>query len=451
MKTKLFLMSVAWVFAVIAFFVFGDVSMGAAVFAAPLIVPVIKSADISDTEKLANELNKAFAMFSESLKGLSATEIDAKIEALGIKDINSALEAHGLELQSHKYSSGSNEGLKAMLSVAFKREGLAAEIQKAYDSRHGQIEVTKAVANITTGNVTTDTGGNAILDMLNADEIADIRLQMPFIEDYANVSSTSKPVYTYVDYLPGEGDVTFLGEGGTKQQLDLDIVVRTESPVKAAGYEILTEESVTDIPRMESNARNLLFRKYLLKRQNGILFGDGQGDNPLGITHIAAAFNPLSWTGEKVANPNMHDAIIAMANEIATKTAYTDDVEYYPNVCFCSPADFAALRLTKDKNEQYLFPAFTLYNDKTIDGMKIVPKAKIPAGYLLIGDFMKLNIVNYIAYSVRIGWVNDQFIKNLFTMLGEGRFYVYVKNLDQRAFIYDTIANVVAGIKAVQA
>lgn len=450
MKTKFILLSVAWIFAVTCMFVFADPGAGFITMAIPLIVPVIKSADISDTEKLATELNKAFAMFSESLKGLTVEEVDDKIEKLKIKEINEALEAHGLELQKHNYSGGSQDGFKAILHVAFKRSGLQDEIKTVFANRHGSIEI-KAVGDITTGNVTTDTGGNAILDMLNADEIADIRLQMPFIEDYANVTNTNKPVYTYVDYIPGEGDMTFLGEGDTKQQLDLDVVVRTESPVKAAGYEILTEESITDIPRMESNARGLLLRKYLLKRQNGILFGDGIGDNPLGVTKLAAAFNPDSWVGAKVVDPNLHDVVVAVANEIATKQAYTDDIEYFPNVAFINPGDFAALRLSKDKNGQYIFPSFTLYNEQTINGIKIVPKNKIPAGYILMGDFKKLNIVNYVAYSIRIGWINDQFIKNLFTMLGEGRFYVYVKNLDQRAFIYDTIANVVAGIQLVVA
>jgi len=446
MKTKFILMSIAWVFAVTCMFFFADPMVGAMTMAMPLVVPVIKSVDIDNTESLATELNKAFAAFSETLKGLSAEEMDKKLKDLGIADINKTLETHGLELQKQQVPI-EKQGLKSMLHVAFKREGLAEEIKAAFENRHGQIDVTKAVGNLTTSNVTTDTGGNALLDMLNADEIMDIRLQMPFIDDYANVSSTSKPVYTYVDFIPGEGDMTFLGEGDEKPQLDLDIVIRTESPVKVAGYEILTEESITDIPRMESNARNLLFRKYLLKRQNGILFGDGIGDNPLGVTALAAAFNPASWTGAKVLNPNTYDAVIAVANEIYSKKAYTDDVEYYPNVAFINPGDFAALRLSKDKNEQYIFPSFTLYNDKTIDGIKIIPTNKIPAGYILMGDFKKLNIVNYIAYSIRIGWINDQFIKNLFTMLGEGRFYVFVKNLDQRAFIYDTVANVVAGIK----
>lgn len=182
-----------------------------------------------------------------------------------------------------------------MIKSAFSRDGLAADIKKMYDNRSGILDVTKVIGNVTTANVTTTSGGIALLDMLNADEVRDIILQTPFIEEFANVSSTNQAVYTYVDYVPGEGDMTYLSEGGTKQQLDLDVTVKTVTPVKVAGYEILTEEAVTDIPRMESNARNLLFKRYLLKRQNGILFGTGLNNEPNGVTSIAAAFNPASW------------------------------------------------------------------------------------------------------------------------------------------------------------
>ena len=462
------LASMLWLLFVAAAFTFGDVGVGFTTMAIPLVVPVIKSADISDTEKLAQELNKVFGELSNSIKAaiadeykekgaMSLVDIDAKLKKLGIEektlaDITSALELQGLAIDKGLSSEAAKVTLAGMMKNAFSQEGLLDQIKGAYDKQgNGLIDVTKQVGNITTGQVTTDTGGNALLDMLNADEIADIRLSMPFIEDFSNVSNTSKPVFTYVDYIPGEGDVTFLAEGNEKAQIDFDIQVKTVSPVKAAGYEILTEESITDIPRLESNARGILFRKYLLKRQNGILFGDGIGANPTGVTKIAALFNPASWVGEKVKAPNLHDVIIALANQIYTTLSYTDDVEYFPNVVFVNPADFAALRIAKDMDGQYLFPSFTIFNDKTIDGIRVVAKNKIPAGKILIGDFKKLNIVDYVAYSVRIGWINDQFIKNLFTMLGEGRFFVYVKNLDQRAFVYDDIANVIAGIELVEA
>lgn len=450
-------------------FIFAAFMNGAAFVGVSLctLIPAVKATDIDDTEKLASELNKIFGSMSTHIKkaiedeykakgALSITEIDAKLKAVGIesstlKEINDTLIAHGLEMQRLVSGAKDQKGIRAMIKSAFAQEGLAEMIKNAHASQgSGLVDVTKAVGTITTGNVTTDTSGNALLDMLNADELMDIRLNTPFIEDFANVSSTSKPVFTYVDYIPGEGDVDFIAQGGEKPQLDLDIQVRTESPVKAAGYEILTEESMTDIPRLESNARNILLKKYILKRQNGILFGDGLGANPTGVTKIAALFNPASWIGPKVKNPNMHDAIIAAANQIYTTVSYTDDVEYYPNVCFVNPGDFAALRLSKDNTGQYIFPSFTLYNDKTIDGIRIVAKNKIPAGKILIGDFMKLNIIDYVAYSVRIGWINDQFIKNLFTMLGEGRFFTFVKQLDQRAFIYDDIANILTGIEEIQ-
>ena len=54
----------------------------------------------------------------------------------------------------------------------------------------------------------------------------------------------------------------------------------------------------------------------------------------------------------------------------------------------------------------------------------------------------KYNVTNYIGYTVRIGWINDQFITNKFTMVGESRFHAFVKKLDEAAFIYDDIATI---------
>jgi HK97 family phage major capsid protein len=469
LSRKIFLGILTMLYGALVFaFIFNGSELAGLIMMAPavLAVPKIKSDSIEDTESLAKELNKIFNTFAEETKNaiaeeykekgaMSIEDIDAKLKKLGLgddtlKNINDILTSHGLEIEKSKRQSIGKVNLMNRISKAFSRDGLLDDIKKAYDS-HGSLEVFKAVGNVATDNVTTDTGGNAILDMLNADEINDIQLRTPFVEEFASVSNTSKPVYTYVDYIPGEGDVDFIAEGGEKSQLDLDVSVRTESPVKAAGYEILTEEAITDIPRMDYNARTLLFKKYLLKRQDGILFGDGLNANPLGVDAIAAAFNPSSWEGDKVVSPNLYDVVVAMANQIFTTTTYTDDVEYYPNVVFINPANFASLKVTKDKNGQYLFPTITLLNGKEIDGIRIVPKNKIPAGKIMMGDFTKLNIIDYVAYSVRLGWINDQFIKNLFTMLGEGRFFTFVKNLDQRAFIYDDIDNVIAGIEEVSA
>ena len=58
----------------------------------------------------------------------------------------------------------------------------------------------------------------------------------------------------------------------------------------------------------------------------------------------------------------------------------------------------------------------------------------------------KYNTTNYMPYTVKIGWVNDDFIKNQFVILAESRFHAFVKKLDEQAFIYDDIATIKTAI-----
>ena len=81
-----------------------------------------------------------------------------------------------------------------------------------------------------------------------------------------------------------------------------------------------------------------------------------------------------------------------------------------------------------------------------IGGLVIKPEETIPAGKIFVGDLDKYNITNYLPYTVKIGWINDDFIKNMFVILGESRFHAFVKKLDQQAFIYDDFATIKTAI-----
>lgn len=382
---------------------------------------------------------------TEELTGLTEKAIFEETKKL-VEENKAALEAQGLELNKLKAKESTPKSFKDAIKAAFAVEGLSDKIKAVFEAGSGvHYVIGKAVANVTTGSASTDTGGNAILDLINADDLSGIRLRDQFIENYCTVTRTNKSVYTYADYVPKEGDVDFVLEAGTKPQLDLKIEVRHATPKKAAGHEILTEEATQDIPRLETEARTILFRKYLLKRQSGILFGDGVGENPLGITNIAQAFNPATWTGKKKAAPNLYDAIIAAKNQIEVAANYTDDVDYYPNVCFVNNADYNAL-LIEQNEKVYTFNQVQGTEPIRVAGVEIIPKKEIPAGKLLIGDFTLLRVINYIDYNLKIGYINDQLIKNLFTMVGEGRFYTLVKYYDQLAFVYDDVQNIIDGI-----
>jgi len=413
---------------------------------------------------IAESVKKELA---EALKGLLKSEdLASKLEALGLKSedvkkLAEAVEKQGEWMRKHDTSVQTKSDWRANISKAFADEKLQEKVIQTFKAGAGHVNImggadefaNKVVGNITTANVTTNSGGNALLDLLNADDLQGMNLRDPWIENYATVTRTAKPVYTYADFIPGEGDAAFLAEGATKPQIDLDVVVKTVTPKKVAAYEIMSEEALTDIPRMESEAKTLILKRVLLKRQNKILFGTGAGDDPNGVAGLARAFDPASWTGDKVTDVNLYDVIVALANQVYTTYNYTDEATYYPNLAVVHPSTLAAMKLKKNEFGMYLFPQFQLTGGNgqsiNVDGITILPQRDIPTGKIMIGDFSKLRIINYIDYSIRMGFINDQFIKNLFTMLGESRFYTVIKELDRNAFIYDDISDVVDGIKAV--
>jgi len=338
--------------------------------------------------------------------------------------------------------------IKGIIVSAFKNEATVSALKNIKKTNENvEVLTIKAVGEITTGNVTTTTGGNAILDLINTNDVNMQRLASTFIENYATTSNTSVAVVPYADYLPKEGDVNFVLEGGTAGQVDLKIETRYATPKKAYGYEILTDDAIQDIPRLMSFAQQILLMKSMLKRQNGIIFGDGIGENPEGTTKIASAFDPASWTGNKIKMPNLLDMIRAAANQIYVTQNFDDEIPFMPNVAFVNPADWFAFIGTKTEEGVYVFPQFTFGENNKVDTFVVIPKINIPAGYIHVGDFSKLNIVNYINYQVVVGKINDQLIKGRTTIAGFTRFFSYVKEYDKKGFIYDTLANIEAGIK----
>jgi hypothetical protein len=151
-----------------------------------------------------------------------------------------------------------------------------------------------------------------------------------------------------------------------------------------------------------------------------------------------------------IENPNMMDVINAVATDIYTTHNYEDEMEYMPSLVALNPVDFfVQFTAAKDGNGLPLYPTASLFNTVNIGGMTIIPTRDIPAGKIFAADMSKYNTTNYVGYTVKIGWINDDFIKNQFVILGESRFHAFVKKLDEQAFVYDDIATIKEAIRYV--
>jgi HK97 family phage major capsid protein len=262
------------------------------------------------------------------------------------------------------------------------------------------------------------------------------------------VTSTDKPVHPYTELSPKDGDYTFVVEAATKPQTDFAWVNRFAEPKKIAAYEVLSEEVATDIKRMVSVAKEYLRKKHDLFKANGIYFGPGTAGTILGATVLARTF-VAGDMALAVTEPNFMDAVNAVITDIYTTHNYTDEAPYEANVCLINPVDFyLQLVSAKDGNGLPLYPQAGLFNAVTIGGVMIKPWEKVPADKIFVADMKKFNVSNYVPFSLRTGWINEQLISNQFTLVGESRFFGYVKELDKQAFVYDDISTVIAAITA---
>ncbi len=377
---------------------------------------------------------------AEALKGFVATkdfnEVKTQVETLKteLEEANKELVA----IQS-KGNSGQPFSFEQAVKEALTDEKFE-EIKQHIASKQkgGWLEVVvKAPDTITTGNAT-GAAASAVYGASTATTYSPYTYGSEFVEQYLTIGSTDKPSIPYVNETAGEGDAAIVAEGGLKPLIDADFVVKYSTAEKIAGRMKASEEALYDYKWLESAINTKLKVKHDRARQADVLTK---------VLAQASAFNAALLTGVNQfvnGTSTLYDQIAAV---VATVAVESNGV-YVPNVAFVNTIDALNMKLTKDANGNYVMPPFSTADGRQIDGVTIVAKPEITAGSYVIGDMKNINLDNVWGYTVRIGWENDDFSKNLITMLGESRYHVYITDNDKRGIVSGTFADVATAIEA---
>ena len=378
----------------------------------------------------------------------SDMEANAAKERKALEEVNSE---QGLAIKEllEKLTGGEEASLSEKAQIKKFIEENVDKIKEMKAAGHGVIEMTvKVPESIATTNASNPDGIPELMGVQSAAP-SNVNLRSMMIEGLYNTIQTNLAAYPYTDTVPKDGDYAFVLEKGDKPQIDFVIETRYAEPYKVAAHEVLTDEAVKDIPNLMSIAQNYLRAKHDLKKQDGVLFGTGLAGQPEGATVLARTFVAGAMANTLDA-PNIMDVINACITDIFTTHNFVDEVPYMANLAMLNPVDFfTEFVAAKDGNGLPLYPMASLFNRVVIGGVLIMPFYKIPAGKVFVSDFGKYNISNYVDYTVKIGWINDQLITNQFTMVGESRFHAFVKELDKQAFIYDDIATIKAALTVI--
>jgi HK97 family phage major capsid protein len=205
------------------------------------------------------------------------------------------------------------------------------------------------------------------------------------------------------------------GTYGRKPESTLAYSLQT-SPVRTLAHWLpVTNRMLADAPGIRGiiNSRLLLGLTLVLEAQ--IISGDGTGENLTGVLNAGITTFAASTMN------NVVDAILRARTMVRT------GAKMVPNGVVMNPADFEDIRLLRENIAsatlgQYLMGPPSVSGPMTVFGMPVVESENIAAGRLVVGAWDQgASIWDREQSAIRVGTVNDQFVRNIQTILAEQR------------------------------
>ncbi len=392
--------------------------------------------DRKGMELLGKHINDQLDMLAEGIKSEDeiAESVKSSLGKLGVSsekiaEIEKALKEQGNEIR--RSMSGAAGKVKTWRDQL--KEFLSSdEVKRAFSERRTVSFETKAVGPITVA------ANQQAVAALNTE--VDRTIHYAPSEDTRIVErlfkgTTSSPNITWIDRVPGEGGPAFIAEGALKPPMDWKYQAETSTAKKVAVSAKISYEMRDDFDFMQSEVDNMLRTALVQERTKQLLTGDGTGANLKGIFTAAASYATTALDGT-VEMANKADAIRAVILQMR-------NLNYYPDVVMLNPSDRASIDLTKDDSGHYISDELF----RLIREVEIVESTYVKAGDFLVADTSKWNVRPYKGIRIDFGWVDDDFQKNMFTVICEERLHSYFASVDQGAFVKGTYATIIAALQ----
>ncbi len=239
--------------------------------------------------------------------------------------------------------------------------------------------------------------------------------------------------FTYVKSFTNNAGM--VAETAKKPQSELEFDNETIPTRVVAHWIKASKQALSDNTFLQGLIDNRLRRGLAEKVEQQILLGDGTGQNLSGLIANSTAF--VGAYVAQVEKANKLDVIrLAMLQAVLAG--------YQPNAAVLNPVDSTLIGLTKDEAGGYLIQNPTNgVGNMTMWGLPVVDSAYMTAGNFLVGDLTQAELYNRWAASVAIGYENDDFTKNLVTILGEERLALGV--YDAEALVRGDFSSLDAG------
>jgi Phage capsid family len=334
-------------------------------------------------------------MSTELLKALDKVDAklqDYKIEQATLADRMLQLEQKGMA--RYDGPSGGGESLGSQVVKAFQ-----ANADTLAKSKSLRLEIKAAGDTITTTSGRTLVGGGV------GAPGSSVFLGVQNGLTVRNASGTSASEYFRYTGTQGAAAVQ-AGEGAAKAAVRPDHTMITQSALTIAGYSKISRQALSDSAELKS-AIDITLRRSVNTSLDSILNAGNATPAWTGLLALATAYTSTVYS--------------PLVDAISEAVAVMQTAGFVPDTVGLSPADWLAITIARGSDGHPLSGAYLGTLPEAMRGLRVVLSPGVTVGKALVMDSGQIELLVSDDFAVEFGYVNDDFTKNLVTILGEMR------------------------------
>lgn len=245
------------------------------------------------------------------------------------------------------------------------------------------------------------------------------------IRDLLDQGTTDSNLIEWVRELLFTNAADVVSEGQLKPESDITYE-RVDVPVRTIAHWIRASKQVlADFKQLQTLINGRLRLGLKITEENQILFGDGTGENLLGLIPQATDYNTALNRPSDTQIDVIRHAILQVR------------LAFYPaSGIVTSPTDWHNIELTKDNENRYLMASPTSRTPPMLWGLPVVESDGMGLGEFMVGAFrLAATLFDREEAAILLSTEDqDNFVRNLVTILCEERLALAVTR--PRAFVH---------------
>lgn len=271
-------------------------------------------------------------------------------------------------------------------------------------------------ANVTLGTGVLDAQRLPVIPQVTADDTLTLR----------DVIAQGTTDAASVEYVRDEGMTRAAAEvahGSAKPEASLSYTLQTATVRTIAAWQKVQVQQLDDWSMLRSIIDNRLLYDLAMREEEEIMYGDGISPNITGLITVSGTTDIAALSRYAATDDQLLDVIRMGVTEVRRNG-------YRPNALLIDPLDWEEVELLKATDKNYIWAVIRDTLGPRVWGLRVVEtvaaeQQKVIATQkrsLVVGDFQRgAMIVDRMKAQVMVGLVNDDFTKNLRTILAEER------------------------------